>query len=209
MKANKLKAMVSALLVGSAVLYLSSTAEAALMTVGGPQEGNSWSQGFSYSGLEATSLEAFITVDGGGGPFEAPGVSISLAIDNALNDVTAGWAGGLVNPLYALATGTAASFINFDLLFLGDPDFPDGVAAPLSLDLLLWSGAPLAVGSDVVVSGKFTWVDGAFNFTPTAADDPTGFGYARDTTSVPDGGTTLILLGLATMGMSALRRKLA
>lgn len=203
MKRKAPKFLIGALLLSGAIFCVPNTAHATFMAVGTPQPANSWYQGFDLS-VGAATVEAFITFDGGGGPFEGPNGIVNIAAYDAGLNTLGDWTSTLVHDNYAVATGSAAAFLTADLMFIGDEL---GNAAPVAIDILLWSGAALT--SDLLASGKFVWENGVFNGLPTAPDDATGFGYARDVPSVPDAGGTFALLGLGLLGLSSARRKTA
>jgi hypothetical protein len=76
-----------------------------------------------------------------------------------------------------------------------NPNFCDGVASPCTVGgFAIYSNGPgsySAFGADIPLDGLYNGDNGSFTLT-----------------YVPDGGTTLVLLGLAVAGLAGLRRKL-
>jgi hypothetical protein len=65
-------------------------------------------------------------------------------------------------------------------------------------------------GVGIVSGNGFTPTQGVWDFTVTKSDGrtTTNFGFQAQTTTVPDGGSAVALLGIALVGVEALRRKL-
>lgn len=65
-------------------------------------------------------------------------------------------------------------------------------------------------GTGTLQATGFTDTSGVFSFSITDTDDDATFtfGFASSNATIPDGGTTMLLLGSALIGIGALRRKL-
>jgi hypothetical protein len=70
----------------------------------------------------------------------------------------------------------------------------------------------LNITGDGIISGPagFDATPGTFSLTATrTGDNIITFGFLADTTAVPDGGATAMLIGAGLLGLGALRRKVS
>ncbi len=65
------------------------------------------------------------------------------------------------------------------------------------------------VGAGVVSGNGFDPTAGTFSFAITGSNGTRVFDFSAESTTIPDGGMTLALLGIAMSGVEGLRRKLA
>ena len=127
-------------------------------------------------------MEAFIQDDGGAGPFEGPGLS---------DFVPSTWAGQLINPGYALASGPSTASLEFVMHFLGD------INSSVSVDFLFY-----AVG-DLVGVANLQFIGGSISGSGDV-HDPTGVDYDRTPVPAPP---TIALLGIGVAGIGYQRRR--
>jgi hypothetical protein len=141
-----------------------------------------------------TKMEAFIT--SGNSTFDGLGWG-ALNYGGAV-----GWTSQVINPTYAVATGTA---VNQQWL---TNRFTSNIGTMVVWDILAYDA------SDNLIDSFRMWSDGTgtvwsqYNNTPFTG--PGGWDTQITGTydrHVPDGGTTLMLLGGALVGLAALRRK--
>jgi hypothetical protein len=192
---KRLLAVLSAVALLIAVAAPAASADP--VPVGDPYATNSWAQAFMDSNIgNFDTIEFFITGGTGLYSVESPGWS-------AFSDGS--WTSSTPNQYYALGSGTALATLYMTLNFNGGPG--DGT---LFFTFLAWSGG---VGGTLLEysDGYYTYGDPNYGWTIVAQDlddlpqDPID-DFNREPT-VPDGGMTLALLGVALVGLGALRRK--
>ena len=166
-------------------VYTAGLANATLISFGDPVEGNSWWQRFQESEVGSfDTVETFMMTDGV--DFEDPGFK---------NFSVTGWSGSLINPDYALGTGSSTTFMQWDIGFSTDK------SVSFTFDFLAWSDG---VGGTLLEAARASWSGIAWNFT--TIENPAAIKYNRS--SVPDA-SILLLLGpaLISLGMLGRRRK--
>lgn len=145
---------------------------------------------------QVSSWNAFVTgtsgsfsTANGGVPF---GNSVTLATPWVFNPGTS------YSPLWSLTYNGGADSYSFNLLG------PTVVIVMQSSTFLNITGAGMLFGTGFDATAG-TW---SFTSTTSGRRNTSSFGFTADTTAVPDGGTTVTLLGIAFVGLEGLRRKL-
>jgi hypothetical protein len=153
--------------------------------VGAPQEQNSWGQLFKAGGRNfGISFDSFEAVSLGGDVFESPGFT-------DLSD--GGWSATWFSASSIRAEGSFMTDLRFRIHFLGDSP-----TSTVNMEVQFYNST---LGQTPVASVKADW-NGA---TWSLVNNPPGF----DPPSAPDGGVTLLLLGMSLSGLAWLRRKAA
>ncbi len=132
---------------------------------------------------------------------------------------------GLDNPIVLAVTGDLDTFTNpgAQATFASPWVFGSGQAALWSVDGFTFdlSDSTIVSQSDVFLNVTGTGIltghgfdptPGTFAFTISDTGGPNidqRFGFVANTASVPDGGTTIALLGVSLLGLHSIRRKLA
>lgn len=151
-----------------------------LMSIGDPFDSDSWGQGFVNSSGPYYAFDKMLVSSISGAGFEAPAFR---------NFSTGGWSttqSGSV--LWAVAAGPtvgADSSITFDVIFNGSR------STALAFDFYAFQGDALKEAT------RATWNGSGWNFSVSPAAPPT----------VPDGGGTLVLLGVAAFGLGFLHKR--
>ena len=189
----------------AAVCCWVADARAAIVVWGGDgQLDNSWIAAAGFSGVAASTVEAFIVSDvGGAGPFETPGMTGFMGN---------GWTGVSTtpNPSYSYKSGPTtvpATATTWTYHFAGT--MPGTI---IKIDLIAWSGGILS-GSPLA-SARLTWTGGTFSSitsTPTTDGLTATGGITYDRGVVPEPTSLAIwsLLGLSLTGATWLRRRRA
>lgn len=159
-------------------ICLPGIAAADLIDFGDPIEIGSWAQAFNESGVGSfDAMEVFMV--SGASDFNPPGFS---------NFSGAGWSGDVINPDYAVATGTAQTNMNFNIRFTSNQ------STPFAFDFLAWEGG---VFGTLKEAAHAVWTGSSWNIT--AITNPDINGYNR----VPIPGA-LVLLGSGLLGLAGL-----
>jgi hypothetical protein len=154
-----------------------------------PVLGNSFSTSFGYSGFTPfAKMEAFIVSETGQAPFESPGISVS------------GTNGSVVNPSFAVVTGSFGSSGSVTLFLDGSPP------GTLVVDLLSYdSGGNLIPfgGGTAGLTGRFTYFNGILNqFQPNVLQS--NYDRGEGTGSAVPEPSSIALFSLGAMGMAFL-----
>lgn len=111
---------------------------------------------------------------------------------------------------YKLTYGTDSSTFSFDPLSIGDNEPLLSTTTAGNSENLGFAFAGLPIGFDPNVAGNYFFLLEAFSLTDLDQDNPLAqVAINVDVSSVPDGGTSVALLGMALTAGAALRRKLA
>ena len=175
----------------SLIGVLAFTAQANPTGLGtGQGVGNSWTFSFDNTtgGASFDTIQMFITA--GGATYDAAAVVSGPA----------GWGGLLVNPTYTFISGPATvADQTITLSFAGTA--PDG---GVQVDFLTWSGG---IGGTLVPGQWWAYTDipsGGVNGAWKMLEGSAMPKY--DTSGVPDGGVTAMLLGMGMLGLGWVRR---
>jgi hypothetical protein len=103
---------------------------------------------------------------------------------------------GLVNPLWTFTY--AGSIYSFALSAVTFSSYNGGTQPTLAIS---------GIGALSISGGTYTTTPGTFSISATGSG-PTTFGFVAGNKAVPDGGMTVMMLGMALSGVALLRKKL-
>lgn len=187
------KLTVGLLLCGASLLSLAGMAGATSMSVGDPFLGHSWDQNWSETSAGGFDTMTALILNQPGSTFESPGI-VSIG---------GGWT---VTPVDATGKAVAAfgatqTSLQFTTRFNGNPsDYTPSAPFQIELTFLKTPRVSLdsigAAAPQLVDMTTWTW-DGSGWSTGLPGDG---------TSPVPDGGASLLLLGLGSLGVAGFRK---
>jgi hypothetical protein len=191
-KMMKTKTLFTTMALAGAVMAGTTAVKANSITGTIDMSGTATLNNTSLALATADTLNTGVTVDGG-----ASGTFATVAAGTPVTTFSPfAFTGASVSPLWSFTD--AGVTYSFDLS-------TDSVQSQSSSSLVLGGLGTLNVTGDPSVSGD--WMFSINNAGGKNKADFT-FGFSESATSVPDGGMTVSLMGVALLGLAAVRRKL-
>ena len=176
--------------------------------------------------LQAVPINGSIGFSGVGVTFDTGTALTATAVTSFIAPDVSGISGTFAAPSpFAIANGTPAVFNPATWTFVSGPvasfwtvgGFPFNL---LASHLVSHGGTPgldafvVAAGTGTVSGNGYTPTQMSWSFTsqdPASGSNPTSWSFSAsaNSQSVPDGGATVMLLGIALSGVALLRKKLA
>ena len=158
-----------------------------------PVVGNSFTTSFGYGNFTPfAEMEAFLVGDTGQGPFQSPGLTVN------------GTAGTVINPSYALASGSFGSSGSVRFHLDGDP------VGTFFIDILSYDAGGNLIDFGVGtagLTGRITITDGSITDLSFGSDNLQG-NYDRTSSVVPEPSSIALFgIGMIGMAMFAYRRR--
>src|ERR1035437_1903141 len=174
--------------------------------------------------VQAVPITGSIGFSGVGVTYDTGSAATANAVTSWISPVVSGGSGSFPAPsLFAVANGTAVTFApgtwNFNTVSTINNFWAvGGFTFNLLSSYVLTQGGTPGVNAFVIVNGTgivsgngYTPTQMSWGFSsqdPSSGANPTSWSFSASANSVPDGGATVMLLGIALSGVALLRKKL-